>query len=250
MMNKKHTRFVIFSAGWNCEKYVGKSIRSVRNQTYTNYVHVVVDDASTDETYDAILKHMTGQTMVYRNGRNRKWLYSAVKYLPLNIRDEEDVIVVLDLDDWLIGTDVLEKVAEAYRKGCWITYGQCMCPLSGKKKKIRPAGADPEILKKRDFRNSPWIFTHLQTFKAFLWNRIDKKDFLGPFGGYIPCSYDRVLMCPILEMTPSDRIHFLNRIVYFYNQENPLANFRVNKEKQRFYKKWLKSRSRYEILKR
>ena len=243
-------RFVIFSAGWNCEKYVAKSMRSVQEQAYTDYVHVVVDDASTDGTYDEILKHRTGRTVVYRSGNNRKWLPNAVEYLPFNIRSEEDVIVVLDLDDWLIGTDMLGTVAEAYKRGCWVTYGQCSCPRGSKKKKIRPAGANPEILEERDFRNSAWVFNHLQTFKAFLWNNIDKKDFLGPSGEYIPCSYDRVLMLPILEMTPSDRIHFLNRVVYFYNQENPLCNFRTNKDKQRFYKEWLKGRPRYEVLKR
>lgn len=245
------SRLVVFSAGWNCEKYVGKCLQSIYAQTYTKYVHVIVDDASTDGTHSEILKYKSNKTVVYRNRKNVKWLHSAVKYLDLNIKNEEDVIVVIDLDDWLIGQNVFRKVVKAYsKKKCWITYGQCSCPLSGKKKKIRPAGANPEVLEKRDFRNGPWIFTHLQTFKAFLWNAINKKDFLGPFGEYISCGYDKTLMFPILEMTPSDKIHFVNKVMYFYNQLNPLCNFRRNKNKQRFYKKWLRSRPKYNVLKR
>lgn len=244
-------RFVVFSAGWNCEKYVGKCMESIANQNYSDYVHVIVDDASTDRTCEKILEHVTSHTIVYRNKKNVKWLSNAKIYLGRNIKSDEDVIMVVDLDDWLIGENVLEKVARAYNENkCWVTYGQCACPLGSKRKKVRPAGPTPDILEKRDFRNSPWVFTHLQTFKAFLWNAIDKRDFLGPGGKYIPCSYDRALMLPILEMTPTDRIHFMNEVVYFYNQENPLANFRINREEQRFYKAWFKGRPRYKVLKR
>jgi len=249
-------RLVVFSAGWNCEKYVGKCLRSIYAQTYKNYIHVVVDDASTDGTYSEILKYKSDKTVVYRNKKNIKWLNNAVKYLDLNIESEEDVIAIIDLDDWLIGTDVFRKVSKAYdRKGAWVTYGQCSCPLSGKKKRIRPAGATPEILKARDFRNSAWVFTHLQTFKAFLWNAIDKKDFLGPDGKYVLRTYDRALMYPILEMTLSDKICFMEGVVYFYNQGNPLCNFRIHrlgqdKEVLVSYKKWFRSRPRYGLLKR
>lgn len=249
-------RLIVFSAGWNCEKYVEKCLQSIHAQSYKNYTHVIVDDASTDGTHREILKwrrreDKNKKTLVYRNKENVKWLCNASEYLDRHIKSKEDVIVVVDLDDWLIGTDVFEKVAKAYdRRGCWITYGQCRCPLSGKKKKVRPAGANPEILKSRDFRNSSWVFTHLQTFKAFLWRAVDKKDFLGPDGEYISCSYDRALMYPLLEMTPSDKIHFLNAIVYFYNQSNPMCNFRRDADKQRFYFHWLGSRPRYKVMKR
>lgn len=247
-------RLIVFSPGWNCEKYVRECLRSIHMQTYTNYVHVIVDDASTDDTYGEILKNKSDRVVVYRNKENMKWLHNAVKYLDRHIESDEDVIAVVDLDDWLTRPDVLEMVAKTYsKKGCWVTYGQCDCPLGKDAKRIRPAGPNPEILKKRDFRNGPWIFTHLQTFKAFLWKAIDKKDFLGPDSDYIPHSYDKALMFPILEMTPSKRIHFLNRIVYFYNQLNPLCNFRIHKQNKQInmsYKKWLRSKPRYEELKR
>lgn len=44
----------IITPSYNSEKYILETIRSVQQQTYTNWEHIIVDDASTDFTADRV----------------------------------------------------------------------------------------------------------------------------------------------------------------------------------------------------
>ena len=46
----------IIMAAYNAEKTIGKAIKSVLNQTYTNFELLVVDDASKDKTVKIVKK--------------------------------------------------------------------------------------------------------------------------------------------------------------------------------------------------
>ena len=54
--------FVIFSCGYNCEKYIPQHIHSVNIQSYKNWKHIIVDDASTDGTFDQSMPYLSNQT--------------------------------------------------------------------------------------------------------------------------------------------------------------------------------------------
>ena len=45
------TKFVIVTAVYNCSKYIKRCIDSVASQRYDNYEQIIIDDASTDDTY-------------------------------------------------------------------------------------------------------------------------------------------------------------------------------------------------------
>ena len=56
----------------NCEKYVGSAIRSVVLQTYDDFEIILIDDCSTDNTYE-LLKRLSGRDKrikVYQNEHN------------------------------------------------------------------------------------------------------------------------------------------------------------------------------------
>lgn len=42
---------------YNSEKFIGKAIKSILNQTYKNYEFIIIDDCSTDKTLDVIKKY-------------------------------------------------------------------------------------------------------------------------------------------------------------------------------------------------
>jgi glycosyltransferase involved in cell wall biosynthesis len=121
---EEQTRFIVFTAGYNSEKWVRKNILSVRKQSYENYVHIVVDDATTDRTADIIDKYSHPKMASYRNSKNKKWIYNSITYIPRHIRNDEDVIVIVDMDDWLAQKDVLKKLNKIYtEQKAWLTYG-------------------------------------------------------------------------------------------------------------------------------
>ena len=44
----------IIMPSWNTEKFIGKSIQSVLDQTYRNWELIIVDDCSTDGTDEIV----------------------------------------------------------------------------------------------------------------------------------------------------------------------------------------------------
>jgi len=251
----KHTRtqinhrFIVFSCGYNCSAWIKQHMESISNQTYENYVHVLVDDASTDNSLSEIKMNANDKTFYHSNDRNMKWLANSVEYLDQYIKSEEDIIVVVDMDDWLAHSGVLTRLNEVYnRKRCWITYGTFQSSDGGR---VRPEHNESKWMHKRSFQKSAWAQTHLKTFKAFLWEQIDKQDFkVG--GEYAPCNYDRAIMYPMMFMTPTKKIRWLPDIVYILNTENPLRTKVINKEQSKhLYKHFTtKDYSHYKILER
>ena len=48
----KDLHFKIIVPVYNAEKWISKNIESIQAQDYTNYKVIIVDDCSTDDTYD------------------------------------------------------------------------------------------------------------------------------------------------------------------------------------------------------
>jgi len=224
---KEETRFIVFSAGWNSEQWVRKNILSVKKQDYENYVHVVVDDATTDRTRSIIEKHAHEKLYVHRNKRNQKWIKNSLDYLPRYIESDEDVIVIVDLDDWLTGPDVLKKLNKIYtEEKVWVTYGSFVSATKRARRtsKVRLLHYSRQDIASKRYRQIKWCFWHLRTFKAFLWKNIRQDDLKGPDGKWAPYTYDKAIGFPILEMCPPEKIKFVRDVLYMYNRANPHAS--------------------------
>lgn len=63
---KKHPKITIVTACYNSEEYLEDCIRSIKNQTYDNLEHIIVDGKSTDHTLEIIKK--------YENCYNMRWI--------------------------------------------------------------------------------------------------------------------------------------------------------------------------------
>jgi len=237
--------FIIFSCGYNCEKYIYQNMQRVANQTYKNYIHIIVDDASTDKTLHEIERYKDDKTIIIRNKNNYKWLRNSIEHLKPRITNPETIIVVLDLDDWFANNTVLEKLNKIYStEGCWVTYGSCKRQDTGL---IEP---NPSHSREYTSIRVAWYYTHLKTFKAFLFDRINPIDFKDRSGNWLQYSYDRFLMYPILEMTPKKRIRFIKDILVTYNTDNPLSVFKTNSAAQKKMKEYSKAKRRYTVYER
>lgn len=83
---------------YNVEKYIEEAIISICQQTYSNIEMVVVDDCSTDSTYDKIYKLAAQDQRIklYRNTENKKIAYTLNRAFSLS---NGDYIVRMDGDD-------------------------------------------------------------------------------------------------------------------------------------------------------
>jgi glycosyltransferase involved in cell wall biosynthesis len=238
-------RFVIFSAGYNCKDSIRNHMMSIQKQTYKNYIHIIVDDCSIDGTYEEIQKYTDDKTLVYRNVENKGCLYNALNYI--SVDSVNDVLVMVDLDDWLANNAVLKQLDNIYtNRNVWVTYGT-LIRNTGEARENNFLGYTKQQLIQKDVKSYPWKFWALRTFKAFIWYNIKREDLLGPDGEYPPTSYDHGIGHPILEMTPHDKIYHVRNIVYVYNVHG-LNDKYCNRENQLYYCSWYGRRRRYDIL--
>jgi glycosyltransferase involved in cell wall biosynthesis len=210
----KNNHFIVLVTVHNSVEWIGKCLDSVIHQDYKNYTIVVVDDYSTDGTWDVISKYNT------KSLRNDVRLGHSLPNMETGIMkfslDMEDIIITLDGDDWLYNSQVLSYLNYVYQENVWLTYGQ-YAPASG-----AYANYCRPIYNTQEYRRTGiWVTSHLRTFKRKLWDLINKNDFKLESGEYLPTCGDLAFMYPMIEMAGMHRIRFIPQVLYIYNDLNP-----------------------------
>ncbi len=107
-----NNKFKIIVAFYNVEKWIQLTLRSVQKQDYGNFQCILVDDISTD---DSLKK---AEELVGRDKRFKIIKNNVKKYVLNNIcfaieeakPNREDIIVILDGDDWFAKKNVLSTL--------------------------------------------------------------------------------------------------------------------------------------------
>jgi len=94
----------------NNKEFTESCIKSVREQNYSNFEHIIIDGASTDGTVDVIRNHENGNTKVISEPDNG--LYDAMnKGVRLS---DGDIVGFLNSDDMLYDDRVLESIVKVF----------------------------------------------------------------------------------------------------------------------------------------
>jgi glycosyltransferase involved in cell wall biosynthesis len=215
--------FKIVTTVYNAEGWIKKCIDSVKEQSYSNYEQIIVDDGSTDKTLEIAIEETRGDSRfkVVKKDTRMGIMHSHVTGTELlgKEADPEDIFVHLDGDDWLAHSDVLQRVNEVYNEqGCWMTYGNYEA-TDGRPSVCAPQNKD--LMVRLHIVHGGWPFSHLRTFKKFLWDKIKVESLLDSEGVMFTSAADVAILCPMLEMA-GDRVFFIDEPMYVYNRENPL----------------------------
>lgn len=81
---------------YNGEKYLKDSIQSILSQTYKNFVFIIIDDHSSDKSFDIIKSFRDKRIHVIKNSKHRGLTYSLNKALKLS---NSTYIARMDADD-------------------------------------------------------------------------------------------------------------------------------------------------------
>lgn len=241
---------VVFTAGRNCAEYAERCITSVLDQKYDNYRHIVVDDDSTDGTGTKITEFAGASKKHELHLESERRLWTGNAYHFCTPRDDE-IVVTLDLDDWLAHDRVLSTVNELHQaEDCWLTYGSYKHASDGKRSNVcKPFPS--KVLKDRSFREYKWVSSHLRSFRGFLWNALDKDTALrGEDGEWGKMAYDLGIMMPMLEMCPPGKIRFVREPLYVYNDFNPLQEHKIDRDHQIRVEQYFRSLPKVEVLER
>jgi glycosyltransferase involved in cell wall biosynthesis len=214
-IQKNSNNFKIISTVKNAEKYVGKCIESVSNQTYKNWEMFVINDCSKDNSLNEILKYKDERINIINNTESHFKLENISRAIK-EIKNSNDIIVMLDGDDWLYDKDVLGYLNDVYETNVWLTYGQYE-PAS-KSYSYYCNEIDYRTYRKRAI----WRTSHLKTFRKFLFDNIKREDFISKSSKQYYVTDDAAFMFPMIEMSG---IHskFISKILYVYNDLNPLV---------------------------
>jgi len=216
---------------YNPGRFLEQCISSAISQKYDNYEIIFVDDCSTDGSYDKLPKDDDRVTIIKNEARKTALenLHNAI----MHHCDPDDIVVIMDGDDWFPNKKVLQYIDEQYHQhDCWIMYGSSSW-TDGRK------CCSSEYSKEEfeNLRRAPFRVSHLRTFRAGLYHKIKEQDptfscLKDSNGEFYKMTYDVAMMLPLLEMAGKEKVVHNKSILYIYNRENPISDDKVNQQLQ------------------
>lgn len=216
-------KFTVVIPSYNRGSYIKKAIRSVIEQSYSQWKLLIIDDASADDTLEQVEPYL-------KDGRIRLIALSenvGISHVLNRALREVDTpyLVQLDSDDWL-SKDCLKEFDKAARKhpeaallygnvrmwtknrsGRWVVF---------KKIKHRPFRNKLQFLLYMTYMLHPRCYLADALRKAGGWETND------PYGGRI--MEDRRMVVKLME---KHRVHWINRFLYNRRKHvNQLTNHR------------------------
>lgn len=220
-------RFKVVVPSFNSVPWIGKTLLSIEQQTYKHFDVCVVDDASTLKEQRELISQFCERNhwkKIFKT-QNQGSLHSIVIGIQALQCHDEDVVIIIDGDDWLQDSKVFEKIAKIYEEErIFLTYGNYTTyPASfiG-----NPTIFSEEIIANKLYRSQPFVFTHLRTFKYILWRHLPDEALRDEKGDYFRVAGDLVTMWPLIEMAGM-RFRAISDILYVYNIATPLNDFKL-----------------------
>ena len=226
------TKIRVITTGRNCSKWLERCLESIAAQDYDkSAVKVcVTDDASTDNSAE-LAKRLCDE-YEWECVLNEKRLYALANQwnsIHKICEDDSDVIVFVDADDFLNGTNVFSTLNNYYSDpNVLLTYGS-----------FRPYPDNPvhpqsivrafpiEVINDRSYRRFQEVngiyWNHLRTFRYGPFKNINKNELQYPGSEeFFTASPDTAIMVPMLELV-GDRFRYIREPLLVYNtlQDEP-----------------------------
>lgn len=234
----KQRRIVVISPYWNAENYVNKNILSVASQDYNNYLHILINDASTDNS-KIVVKNTVESVKTYSNvtwdtHENKGAIFNQMAAVREYV-DDDDIVILLDGDDWLVNNNtIFHYYNDLYNQGYEFTYGSMWSvvdniPLIAQDYPI-------DVKEKKTYRNHMFNwripYTHLRTVLGKHIKNLDESKFKDSSGKWMKAGHDNPLFYELIERVDPDRVYCNKEIVCNYNDANPLNDYKIRGDEQ------------------
>lgn len=145
MKEEKSVLATVIIASYNVEKYIKEAVDSILCQSYADFELFIIDDASTDKTWEIIQQFADSRIRVFRNEKN----LGQTKCLNFGIKQAQGkYVLIMDSDDIAhpdrlkVQIEYMEEHGDTVLAGAWL---QCF----GKQHNIIQSVQDYETLRAR-----------------------------------------------------------------------------------------------------
>jgi glycosyltransferase involved in cell wall biosynthesis len=267
---------VVVIPSYNNSDWFEDNLNSILNQKYSNFRVIYVNDCSHDGTGEMVEEYLRkrnidhhvvyssitveddiiGSTEAFGEQVNsEKCFFTLVNnkhrqgalanlYRSIQSCKDDEIVVTVDGDDWLYHDCVLQELNTCYSKNeVWLTHGRLIEYPYGHSNWCKPI--PKKLVKQNNFRvyRCP---SHLRTFYAWLFKKIDLDDLLYQ-GTFYSMTWDLAMMFPMIEMA-SERHAFIDNINYVYNMANQINDNKVDPQLQRDLEAVLRAKPPYKRL--
>lgn len=229
----KQNRIVVISPFYNAQNYLRDHVQSVMQQDYDNYLHVMINDASTDQSLKVVEEFKENNLVIVSNKKNLGCIANQLMTIDNYVKDE-DIVMLLDGDDFLISNNtIFHYYNDLYNNGIEFTYGSCWSLADEIPLIAQDYPQDVKDNKSYRSHHFNWKipYTHLRTFKGSLIKKINREVFKKD-GVYMKSGMDNPLFYELIEQCHPEKIKAVKEVMCFYNDINPLNDYKVNTKEQ------------------
>lgn len=243
-----YKKFVITIPSYNNARWYEKNVLSAMGQDYPkeHFRVVYVNDKSNDGTGDLVKnlidKHGWDNIKLINNEERLGALHNL--YNMISDSDDHEVIANLDGDD-IINPNALSKLNSTYQnENVWMTWGSYID--SGPKTRGCCKPYEREVINANSYNLVQWRCSHLRSFYAALFKKIKKEDLMYQ-GKFFNSAWDLSYMLRMLSLS-AGRFAYIHDILYIYNNDNEISDYKVNAQEQAFFDRYIRSQKPYEKL--
>lgn len=199
---------------YNAEEFLIQCQESLLAQTNNNWQAILADDCSSDKSSEKIIKH---DKIIYRRNETRTTALENIhRSIIASNPEDDDVICLLDGDDFLFRKNALDIVNSLYNDETLLTYGQYIWPNGMIGHCIPYTEQSFKML-----RNGGYWASHIRTFKYKLYKELLNQDpslecYKDENGSFFKTCYDIAIMTPLMEIAGYSKIKFNPDPVYYY----------------------------------
>lgn len=218
-------KVVFISPMYNASYHLPDLIESMKEQTNNNWEHIIIDDMSTDESYDLACKLTKGNDhFQVRRNNQKKWALKNVVDVAREYQDDPNVIIAnIDADDSLCNENTVEILLNAYNTTgldtAWTAHSWDINGMNISRE--LPSDVNPYQFS--------WCSSHLKTWRASKLSEINDSNFKDLAGNWFKRGYDQALYLPLLKI--SNERKFINEICYLYRINSKSIPVRLLSEK-------------------
>ena len=224
-------KLYFITPSYNASNHLTELYESLLEQTNRNWNWIILNDMSTDNTYN-VAKDIQSKDMYNRisviNHIEKKYalkgIYESLNILKNTEDEDKTIIAVIDGDDALCNENTVDLILKNYNNSnldaLWTAHSW---DINGQNiSQELPGNVNPY--------HYPWVSSHLKTFKLETFLKINQENFKDFDGNWFKRGYDQALYLPILHLAKERK--FINEICYLYRINSDSLKVREEVERE------------------